>query len=210
VINLQPDLFVNYFATNEISRDARTRFAVASGGEGPSAASKALKALTDWSLFLYKVRLAFDAMNPPPESEGTHALPDEATLGFETKLSELVDREKALGAKVALATFALRWRADQPVETKRKLARGCYSIYPGLSLDGIDRAFVAYNDAIARVALQKGCVVVPVAPALSGNESLFGDFVHFSSEGSQRMAQVVAQALDEGHAFEPAPPPGGK
>ena len=48
--------------------------------------------------------------------------------------------------------------------------------------------------------------VVPAAPALSGEASSFGDFVHLSAQGTERMAQVVEKAHDEAHVFEPGKP----
>lgn len=224
--SVAPDVIVGYFATNEVSKEARRRFDAPKlscescgfevekdaardpktcsrcGGElldtsgGPSAAGRALKAITDWSLFAFKVHLLVDSRKKPPEREGTHDLPDEAARTFERKLDELARRIRALKAKPALASFALRWSADQPREKRRELAAGAFSIYPGLSLDGIDRAFRAYNDAIARVARAEGAVLLPVNEELSGTPELFGDFVHFSAEGSERMADVVARGLE--------------
>jgi lysophospholipase L1-like esterase len=192
---VEPDVVIAYFATNEISHEAQVRFQVKQSEES-RVGSKALETITDWSLFAYKVWLFVDTWKKPPEREGIHDLPDEASRSFEEKLHELVLRTRALGAKPVLLSFALRWRADQPLEKRRELAAGAFSIFPGLSLEGIERAFHGYNDAIARVAAKDGCPLVPVAETLSGDPTLFGDFVHFSPDGSERMSELVAAHLD--------------
>ena len=233
---LAPDIVVGYFATNEIADEARHRYeaklfhcpkgdfdqakekdpdlqACPRCGANlelrdppPPLLERAVKTITDWSLFLYKVRLGFERfVSQPVEHVGTHDLPESAALGFEKKLDELVRRTKKTGARPALGSFALKWRADQPPEKKRELAAGsgCFSIYVGLSVDGIDRALGSYNAAIGRVARGEGCALIPVAEELSGDPKLFGDFVHFSADGSERMAAVVAQGLEEAKVFDP-------
>lgn len=162
----------------------------------PPLLERTVKAITDWSLFAYKVQLFVMLFRKAPAVSGDHELPASAAATFEQKLRELVRRTKALGARPALGTFALRWRADQPAEKQRELAAGAFPIYVGLSLEGIDHAFEAYNAAIARVARGEGGVLVPVASALSGESELFGDFVHFSEAGSTRMAVTVEQSLE--------------
>ena len=99
---------------------------------------RAAKTITDWSLAAYKVRLVVDLLRKPPELEGQSDLPESAAMSFEQKLRELARRIKTLGARPALATFALRWRPDQPREKQRLLAAGAFNIYVGLSLEGIE------------------------------------------------------------------------
>jgi lysophospholipase L1-like esterase len=168
----------------------------------PEAAGRALKAITDWSLFAYKVWLAAQTTKPGPEHVGAHELPAEAASAFEQKLRELVSRTRAVGAKPALGTFALRWRSEQPLEQKRDLAKGAFGIYVGLSLEGIDRAFEGYNGAIRRVARDDHDVVLPLSEELSGKPELFGDFLHFSAAGSERVAEIVGRELEESGALE--------
>jgi lysophospholipase L1-like esterase len=235
---LAPDIVISYFATNEIANEARNRYEAKTlhcpNGDfdqpkemdpdlgacprcraklvlrdpTPPPLERAIKAITDWSLFLYKVKLGVDRwVSKPVERVGTHDLPESAALAFEKKLDELFRRAKAAGARPALGTFALKWRADQPPEKQRELATGsgCFSIYIGLSVDGINRALGSYNEAIRRVARSGGYTLIPVAEELSGDPALFGDFVHFSSEGSERMATVVAREVEASGALGPGP-----
>jgi lysophospholipase L1-like esterase len=235
VVSLSPDVIIGYFATNEIKDEAQHRFekklhcpkgdfdpandaapedqkcphcgALLEFGEPvPTFAQRAAKTLTDWSLFAYKVWLFYTTkLQKPVEHEGRHELPESCALEFEKSLHELARRTKALGAKPALGTFALRWRADQSPEEKRKGAAGSFNVYVGLSIDGIDKAFRAYNDAIVRAAKSEGCVLIPAAEELSGDSKLFGDSVHFSEDGagSERMATIVARELEAAGAVTP-------
>lgn len=198
---VEPDVVVVYHATNDVARAATELAGVAQVGSAaarpPSLATRTLKGITDWSLLAYKVWLVWDGLTSPPESEGrTATFPASALAEFEKNLREIVRRSKAKGARVALATFALRWRADQPLEKQRTLAAGAFSIYTGLSIAGINDAFRLANATIARVAAEEGCVLVPVAEELSGEPAYFLDIMHFSPEGSDRMATVVGEALE--------------
>jgi lysophospholipase L1-like esterase len=206
VAALSPDVIVGYFATNEISHEAQGLYKLAT--PEPTLLQRAAETITGWSLFAYKVWL-FDEtyLRKPVEHEGQHELPESCALDFEKKLHELARRTKALNAKLALGTFALRWRADQPPEVKRQGAAGSFNVYVGLSIDGIDKAFRSYNEAIARVAKSEGGVLIPAAEELSGDSRLFGDSVHFSEDGagSERMATIVARELEAAGVVEPKP-----
>lgn len=207
VEKVEPDVVVVYHATNDIAQSAQrlnvAHVSSAAAPTPPSLATRALKGLTDWSLLAYKVWLAIDTLLPPPEKEGKGtSLPQGEIDRFERNMREIVRRSKAKGAKVALATFALRWRADQPLETQRKLAEGAFNIYPGLSLEGINDAFRRENAVIVRLAKEEDCILIPAADALSGEPSYYlENIMHFAPPGSQRMAEVVADSLEKEHTL---------
>ncbi len=200
--SLEPDVVVLYHATNDVTAACnrlagRIKFATSADGGQGYPATRVVRAITDGSLLAYKVWLVTQSFTDPPETAGPASdLPDEDVAAFEATLRELVKRLQGIGARVALGTFALRWRADQPPEVQRRLARGASDRYPALSLEGINRTFRRYNDAIARVASDTGAILVPIADRLSGEERFFGDVMHTTREGSERLAEVVADGLE--------------
>lgn len=193
---VEPDLIFSYHAANEVTDVARSTFAPRQKYERREEWS-AVRLLTDWSLLAYKVWLLADAVTKPEEKEGSGTLPESGPAEFEAALAELVARARARGARLALGTFALRWRADQPPEAKKTLAQGAANVFPGLSLAGIEGAFARYNALIEKAARASGAVLVPIAAELGGHEEYFGDVMHHSAEGSKKMAEVVARALEE-------------
>ncbi len=196
---LQPDLIVCYHAINDLL--AARVAAPESAPPGPE--SRFVKGLTDWSLFAYKVKCFADSLAPPPDIEKTGGeVPERGAREFEANLRELVKRARTIKSRLAFGTFAIRWRPDQPLEERKRLSRGASDLIPGLSLSGIEKALAAYNEAIERVARDSDAALIPVAAELSGHEEYFGDVVHHSSRGSEKMAAVVAASLEASGALE--------
>jgi lysophospholipase L1-like esterase len=195
---VQPDLIVCYHAANEIATTARASTPPAL----PKSAvlGRVLEGLTDASLLAYKVWLFADSFKPPAEAVGLDDLPRAPEEEFRANLRILEERSKALGARLALGTFALRWRPDQDAATKKRLSASAASFFPGVSLGGLESVFARYNASIEKAATDR-CILIPIAKELSGHDEFFGDSMHFSAEGSKKMSETVADALEGAKAL---------
>ena len=199
VAALAPDLVFIYHATNDLSRNSRD------AAEAQGLASVALEAnlswLSEWSMLVYLVEknLRILAVQQAAQDDSNKLKLDSDALAgaFRANLVALVRAAKESGAKVALVTFSVRLRADQTPEEQNAAAVTSLYYMPYMTPAGLIEGFAAYNEVIRQVAQQEATILVEAAEAIPGDARHFVDSVHFSDQGSSKMAAVVSAALEK-------------
>jgi lysophospholipase L1-like esterase len=202
IAKLDADIVVIYHATNDLSGDTR-RLAEASGlsRERPDESSK----LAEWSTLWFLIEKNWTVRQRQAVARaGDDRLefdPSELSAPFRQRLAALVDRAKEIAPVVAVATFSHRIRHDQSSE--EKLAASNTSLYymPYMSVEGLLKGFDEYNRVIREIGREKGVILVESAESIPGDGIHFVDSVHFTDEGSRRMARSIAETLASAAAF---------
>ena len=128
--------------------------------------------------------------------------PELLAAEFEARLHALVEEAQAVADVVALATFAIKTRADQDLETQRANLEQAFSFTPYLTPASILAGYAAYNAAIARVAAATGAVLIDGHEDLAGTDELFHDSVHFTEAGYEAMAARCEARLSAAPSFQ--------
>lgn len=114
---------------------------------------------------------------------------------FVQRLEEFVRAVRELGATPVLCTFATSYRRDElatlPFEVRQFMLRYNMYLSPRGWLDTIQRL----NERIEQVARSEHVPLVDLAEAITGKRDLFRDFVHFSTVGHERVAELIADQL---------------
>jgi len=110
---------------------------------------------------------------------------------FKLNLETFCDMGRNLGVEVVLCK-----QARLPTANSSKSDRGRINYgYVGISHDELLRAFAECDRVIEEVSKEKHCHIVDMSTQLTGKSELFFDHIHFTPEGSQQAAQVMAGAL---------------
>jgi lysophospholipase L1-like esterase len=118
---------------------------------------------------------------------------DHYLRGYESRLRQLVAVSKANGIEPVLVT--------QPL-----LAGGGIDDVTGVDLSRVRANPIAngkmwwdslevYNDVTRRVGRENGLLVIDLARELPKSSRMFYDFVHFSAEGAQQVANIIYKHL---------------
>lgn len=122
-------------------------------------------------------------------------VPTERLDGYQRELEQLVETIQASGTTVILMTHAVRFRGDER-DLDNRFAVWEERVYTPRA-DG--RILVAFNSAanerLRAVARAHQVRVIDVAAAVSGCDACFGDLVHFTDLGAQRVAAAIQPAL---------------
>lgn len=102
----------------------------------------------------------------------------------------IVESAKAIGAIPVLLTQPRLATADTSAAQRERIA---YE-YVGLSHKKLVDAFNSCDQALIGIAKEKNILVIDTK-AITGNAGLFRDHVHLSAEGSERLAELVADQL---------------
>ncbi len=122
-------------------------------------------------------------------------LGDLADLEFELQVKQFVNTARQVGAEPILCTFATshteRDLPKVPDEVTDLLFR--YNVY--LSLSGWFDTIARFNRILRRVADEQHLTLIDIHAAVSGHPEYFRDFVHFTPEGHQKVAEIIFAAL---------------
>lgn len=125
---------------------------------------------------------------------------------FELHVKEFVYTARQVGAQPILCTFATshsqRNIPNVPNEVSDLLFR--YNVY--LSLSGWFDTISRFNHILKRIADEQHIPLVDIDAAVSGHSEYFRDFVHFTPEGHQRVAETIFAEL---HTHAPKQLAGG-
>jgi hypothetical protein len=122
-------------------------------------------------------------------------LGDRADEEFELHVKEFVKTVRKVGAQPVLCTFATSHTQKNlpnvPPDVPDLLFR--YNVY--LSLSGWFDAITRFNHILKRVADEQHILLIDIDTAISGRPEYFRDFVHFTPDGHQKVAQTIFAAL---------------
>ncbi|MBX3369808.1 MAG: SGNH/GDSL hydrolase family protein [Nitrospira sp.] len=134
------------------------------------------------------------------------SLGDRADEEFEREVKEFVNTVRQVGAQPVLCTFATshtqRNLPNIPPEVPGLLFR--YNVY--LSLSGWFDTITRFNHILKRIANEQHIPLIDIDAAISGHSEYFRDFVHFTPDGHQKVAQTIVAGL---HAQAPKQLAGG-
>lgn len=123
------------------------------------------------------------------------SLGQQAELEFERQVKEFVTSVRKLRAEPVLCTFATshtqRNMPHVPGEVTDFLFR--YNVY--LSLSGWFETLSRFNQILKRLADEEHLRLVDLDAVLSGHPEYFRDFVHFTPEGHQKVAETIYAEL---------------
>lgn len=147
--------------------------------------------------FLQRLRLerwiAQDTRGKPPEWFFTRPPPDRVDT-FMRDLDSLVADIRAKGARPILVTHAVRATVP-PRPEDSLLLLGWRHFTPRATIE----TSLLFEDVVAErmreYGSRTGVLVVDAHSALTGHGELFGDVVHFTDDGSARMAGVITRGL---------------
>lgn len=114
---------------------------------------------------------------------------------YQRDLARLVEAIQASGTTVVLMTHAIRFRGDEP-DLDNRFAVWEERVYTPRADGEILVAFnTAANERLRALARTRKVRVIDVAAAVSGCDACFGDLVHFTDLGAQRVAAAIQPAL---------------
>jgi hypothetical protein len=123
------------------------------------------------------------------------SLGESADLEFERQVNAFVNAARQIGAQPVLCTFATshtqKHMPNVPREVTDLLFR--YNVY--LSLSGWLETITRFNQILKRVAEEQHIRLVDIDTMVSGHPEYFRDFVHFTPEGHERVAETIFAAL---------------
>ena len=121
-----------------------------------------------------------------------------ADLEFERQVNEFVNTVRQVGAQPVLCTFTTshtrRQMPNVPNEVTDLLFR--YNVY--LSLSGWFDTITRFNQILKRVADEQQIRLIDLDSVLSGHSEYFRDFVHFTPEGHEKVAETIYAGLQIG------------
>ena len=117
-----------------------------------------------------------------------------ALTAYADRVNRLVDRSRAAGIEPVLITQPMLLGSGVDDVTGVDLGR-VRANAPGQSGAMYWRPLELYNDVVRRIGRERGTIVIDLARALPKSSSFFYDFTHYTVEGSDRVAQIVAEGL---------------
>jgi lysophospholipase L1-like esterase len=114
-------------------------------------------------------------------------------IQYRLNLAMFVDLARNIGAEPILVTQA---RLVTPHNTPEQRERIGYR-FVSLTHDALCQAYAATDRACREVAQEKGAGLVDASLEMTGQEEWFRDHVHLNAAGSARLAELLAEFLDE-------------
>jgi lysophospholipase L1-like esterase len=197
VAPLHPDVIVIYEASNNLSGEMR-ELALKRGiiedrnievNSWPSR----------YSLLWYLVEKNLRVMTAQRMAENNHGLleVDTNTLGTEYRqiLTDLVRAAQSSAKLVAVATFSIQPRREQPPERQMRASASALFYMPFVTPATIIETYDRYNQIIREVARDTGAMLIDGEDEIPGDPAHFTDSVHFTDLGSEVMAARISRAL---------------
>jgi hypothetical protein len=120
--------------------------------------------------------------------------PKDRLDAFSHDLDSLVKSIRATGAKPVLMTHAMRFSVP-PVPEDQMLLMGWRRFSPRARPEVLLEFEVAAAQLIRDYAARENVPLIDIDKAISGHRELFGDFVHFTDEGSSVVAATITRGL---------------
>jgi len=123
-----------------------------------------------------------------------NAAPPDRVARFDSDLRELVESIERSGARAILATHATRFTSPLRAADDAYMV-GWIRFYPRASAEGLLDMEQKTNDALRRIAHDRGLAVVDVQQAVGKDPRHYADFSHFTDEGAALAAEALAGAI---------------
>ncbi|MBF0107876.1 MAG: SGNH/GDSL hydrolase family protein [Magnetococcales bacterium] len=192
---LQPDLFVIYHASNDMSWEAR-QLAIAAGLYRKE---EETDFLGKYSLFWFLMEKNFRLLRIQREMQDKQRhldrLPETFGAEFGGNLVALVREAQHLGGMVALVTWSQQMRRGHDDRENLKAAASSLYYMPFMTPDLLLQGFEMYNRVIAETAKTTGSLLIGGEDRIPGDAQHFNDAIHFTDAGNVAMADRVAGAL---------------
>ena len=197
---LEPDVIVFYEATNDLTADTR-RLAIKAGlyEHRPKDHSR----VGDFWLTYYLVeKNVLRLLRMFDDGEKLDFDPRELSRGYEERLRRFVAAAQARAPVVALVTFAIQIRRDQPPERQRSASASALFYMPFLDPVRLMDGYAEYNRVLCAVARESGTILVEGEETIPGDSTHFADTVHLRDPGMVIQAQRVLSGLLEAPSFQ--------
>lgn len=149
------------------------------------------EAVPDWMLTEFRRFSIARAVRTTPLAD---KLEERNIVWFREDLTELIAALQAHGIEPILLTHATRFgQSIAPEEQKMMLAWRRF--YPRLKEEGFLDMENRANDAVRQIGAERQLLVVDVAKQMPVGPKYFADFVHFTNDGSERMASILAEGI---------------
>lgn len=121
-------------------------------------------------------------------------VPEKNVERFQADLKRITDEIRKYGAQPVLVTHATRFGSEvQPPE--RPLLTAWRKFYPMLKEDGFLDMEKRMSEAMRELGASEDIPVIDAARRMPPGERYFVEFVHFTDEGAETLAKVVADGL---------------
>ena len=205
-LDLDPDIVVLYQGINDLQPASHQPF---DSQYEHGHAEESLRALGfelqplkwyDHSLFVEKARELVVGNRDPWQRLQNLTPPEDALLELPTAALETFDRNVrsfvaiavAGGSRVALVTQPLRVRSESAEADRAYLAQWLLGLDPTAVPTQLERL----NSVMRELTMAGPAVLVDAAKGVAWKDSDFGDPMHFSAEGSTRMASFMADIVE--------------
>lgn len=192
---LQPDIFIIYHASNDMTLETRKL----AQDQGLLGKPDATTLPGQYSLFWFLVEKNLQLWNVQKRAQAgidrLHHLPSTFGDEFEKNLTELTLEAKSQGGFVALATLSQQLREDH--DEGRNLNAASSSLYymPYMTPKLLLKGFRSYNKTITKTAHATGSLLIANEDSIPGDPLHFNDSIHFTDAGNGVMSERVSHAL---------------
>ncbi len=207
----EPDIIILYHAHNDLFSGLRPRTVGDPIDRRPDEIDPQTpwtRWLSDHSLLYVKVQARLRALRPVRRASSSTVTSVETPVtrvaeDFERDLTAFVAIAQSLGIRVVLPTV-VHVTGESVTETDPAIRSSWQRSVSFTSPETVLAGYVAFNEAIQRVAHRSGAMFVPTFGfGLSGPEWYEADDpIHFNDRGAERMAKHLAAALVQAGLFE--------
>ncbi len=202
LLSLQPDLIVIYHASNDMSQEARSLAKKAQLVSRPEPTSW----LANHSLFWFLVEKNFQVVQTQDDTRaGKNRLdgfPENFGLWFKKRLINLIREAQQQAKMVAVITWTQQMRREHSREVNLEAAASSLYYMPFLTPDLLLDGFERYNEMIRQAATETGALLIGHESFIPGDGIHFVDAVHFSDQGSKKMAERIIRGLTASDRFQ--------
>jgi lysophospholipase L1-like esterase len=142
-----------------------------------------------------KIR-SFETQRAAANIKVAERLPDQNIERFRQDVQQVVSLAKSNGIEVVLVTHATLFGNEVQPEF-RPMLRSWRKFYPMLAEDGFLDMERRLNDVLREEAQREGALLVDAAHEMPTGYKAFVEFVHFTDEGAEALARLVASKMKE-------------
>jgi lysophospholipase L1-like esterase len=190
VLPLDPDLVIYYEGNNEIVKDTQ-QLAFDRGLLTSGNPRSLVRTVSGYSLLFdlaYKNLAIVARRRTASAAQTIDRVPPDLPNHFIGQLDEMRRTLAPRDIPLVLSTFIVKFRRNQPGETRIANADVEFYYMPWMSIDGMLDAMDTYNQAILDYAARNRLPVVDDRESVSPDAEHFSDAMHFVDKGAEAMA----------------------
>jgi hypothetical protein len=198
----RPDYVILYQMSLEVDALSNRYLGGSKANEpGVPAADRGVRQEPNWTVRFVESTTLYGLVKVNLTSRFTHSrvlaneLGDEAMEDFRRSLLEFVAAVRTRGSTPVLCTFATMHDRGDLGNFSANAITSIFRFNVHLSLVGWVDAIERMNEIVLEVGREKDVPVVDIGRALGGRSEFFRDFVHFTPEGHERVAELLAREL---------------